>query len=96
MKGRGAVLIIYFQLETSPKESAHLSLPIALSCEISSPGSLAELLLLFIQLKLSIRRATGSCGELIEHGTLKFEEVILIFICVLFFFVKIPFNSNQQ
>lgn len=78
MKGGGAVLFIYFQLHTWPKESAHLSSLIAFSGEISSRGSLAELQRLFIQLMLFVKRATGSWGGLIEHGTLKFEEVIVI------------------
>lgn len=50
--------------------------------ETSSLGSLAELPCLFIQLMLPIRPSTGGCEELTKLGTLKFEELTLLFILV--------------
>lgn len=52
-------------------QQAHLSLSYALGYDIKSLGSLAEAQHLFIILMVSIRKATGYSGKLIERRALK-------------------------
>lgn len=52
-------------------QQAHLSLSYALGYDIKSLGSLVEAQHLFIMLMVSIRKATGYSGKLIERRALK-------------------------
>lgn len=59
-------------------QRAHLSLSYALGYDIKSLGSLAEAQHLFIILMVSIRKAAGYSGKLIERSALKSGGSVLL------------------